>query len=105
MTSHKSDKSPKIDNHHISRRNFLGTTAAGSAALLTGGLATLFKDSVLGGSSFPFVEATILELGAAMTTGELARRDLMLGCIHGMQPTETTFARIVETDEDLVACA
>ena len=48
MKSHDSDKSSEIDKHHISRRSFLGTTAAGSAALLAGGLAALFKDSAVG---------------------------------------------------------
>src|SRR5205823_6815096 len=93
---HKSDKSPKIDNHHISRRNFLSTTAAGSAALLTGGLATLFKDSVLGGSSFPFVEATIPQLQAAMTNGQLTSRDLVLGYLKRMQSLNPTLHAVIE---------
>ena len=32
-------------NRHITRRSFLGTTASGSAVLLTGGLATLFESA------------------------------------------------------------
>jgi len=52
MTSHKSDKSPKIDNHHITRRSFLGTTAAGSAALLTGGLPRYSKSARLAEAVF-----------------------------------------------------
>src|SRR5213592_1696873 len=105
MTSHKSDKSPKIDNHHISRRNFLSTTAAGSAALLTGGLATLFKDSVLGGSSFPFVEATIPQLQAAMTNGQLTSRDLVLGYLKRMQSLNPTLHAVIETNPNAVSIA
>src|SRR5881227_3135424 len=105
MTSHKSDKSPKIDNHHISRRNFLSTTAAGSAALLTGGLATLLKDSVLGGSSFPFVEARIPQLQAAMTNGQLTSRDLVLGYLRRIQRLNPTLHAVIETNPNAVAIA
>src|SRR6184192_2983485 len=105
MTSHKSDKSPKIDNHHISRRNFLSTTAAGSAALLTGGLATLFKDSAVGGSSFPFVEATIPQLQAAMTNGQLTSRDLVLGYLKRMQSLNPTLHAVIETNPNAVSIA
>src|SRR5438874_5547546 len=105
MTSHKSDKSPKIDNHHISRRNFLSTTAAGSAALLTGGLATLLKDSVLGGSSFPFVEARIPQLQAAMTNGQLTSRDLVLGYLRRIQSLNPTLHAVIETNPNAVSIA
>src|SRR5260370_16879899 len=105
MTSHESDKSSKIDNHHISRRSFLGTTAAGSAALLSGGLATLFKDSALGGSSFPFVEATIPQLQAAMTNGQLTSRDLVLGYLNRIQSLNPTLHAVIETNPNAVAIA
>src|SRR5438045_9199240 len=105
MTSHKSDKSPKIDNHHITRRGFLGTTAAGSAALLTGGLAALFKERGLGGSSFPFVEAPIPQLQAAMTNGQLTSRDLVLGYLKRMQSLNPTLHAVIETNPNAVSIA
>src|SRR5438874_6699882 len=105
MTSHKSDKSPKIDNHHITRRGFLGTTAAGSAALLTGGLAALFKERALGGSSFPFVEATIPQRQAAMTNGQLTSRDLVLGYLKRMQSLNPTLHAVIETNPNAVSIA
>src|SRR5437773_1609442 len=105
MTSHESDKSSKIDNHQISRRSFLGTSAAGSAALLTGGLATLFKETALGGSSFPFVEATIPQLQAAMTNGQLTSRDLVLGYLQRMQSLNPTLHAVIETNPNAVAIA
>src|SRR6184192_2811296 len=105
MTSHKSDKSPKIDNHHISRRSFLGTTAAGGAAVLTGGLATLFKESALAGSSFSFVEATIPQLQAAMTNGQLTSRDLVLGYLKRMQSLNPTLHAVIETNPNAVSIA
>ena len=62
MKSHHRQNSDSI----ITRRSFLGTTVAGGAALLTGGLASLLKGTALAGSSFPFVEASISQLQAAM---------------------------------------
>src|SRR5260370_37205508 len=97
MTSHGSAKSSKIDNHHISRRSFLGTTAAGSAALLTGGLFSLFKDAALGGSSFPFVEATIPQLQAAMTNGQLTSHDLVFGYLDRIQSLNQTLYVVIES--------
>src|SRR5437588_7373044 len=105
MTSHKSNKSQKIDNYYITRRTFLGTTAAGSAALLTGGLATLFKETALAGSSFPFVEATIPQLQAAMTNGQLTSRDLVLGYLKRMQSLNPTLHAVIETNPDAVSIA
>jgi amidase len=89
----------------ITRRNFLGTTVAGSAALLTGGLATLFKDSALGGSSFPFVEATIPQLQAAMRNGQLTSKDLVLGYLNRIQQLNPTLHAVIETNPNAVSIA
>src|SRR5207237_6055081 len=105
MTSHGSAKPRKIDNHYISRRSFLGTTAAGGAALLTGGLATLFKESALAGSSFSFVEVTIPQLQAAMTNGQLTSRDLVLGYLKRIQSLNPTLHAVIETNPDAVSIA
>jgi amidase len=105
MTSHESNKSPRIDNYHVSRRSFLSTTAAGSAALLTGGLAALFKDSAVGRSSFPFVEATISQLQAAMTNGQLTSRDLVLGYLNRIQSLNPTLHAVIETNPNAVSIA
>src|SRR5205807_2389870 len=105
MTSHGSAKPPKIDNHHITRRSFLGTTAAGGAALLTGGLATLFKETALGGSSLPFVEATIPQLQAAMAAGQLTAHDLVLGYLKRIQSLNPAWHAVIETNSNAVAIA
>src|SRR5438094_4486136 len=105
MKSDHPNASRKIDNHHITRRAFLGTTAAGGAALLTGGLATLFKETALGGGSFPFVEATIPQLQAAMTNGQLTSRDLVLGYVQRIQSLNPTLHAVIETNPNAVAIA
>src|SRR5258707_11192215 len=105
MKSEQPQESPKIDNHHISRRSFLGATAAGSTALLTGGLAALFKDSALGGSSFPFVEATIPQLQAAMTNGQLTSKDLVLAYLNRIQALNPTLHAVIETNPNAVSIA
>ena len=105
MTSREPNESPKIDNHHISRRSFLGTTAAGSAALLTGGFAALFKDSVLAGSSFQFVEATIPQLQAAMANGQLTAHDLVAGYLNRIQQLNPTLHAVIETNSNAIAIA
>src|SRR5438105_4639063 len=105
MKSDQPNESRKIDNHYISRRSFLGTTAAGGAALLTGGLATLFKESALARSSFSFVEATIPQLQAAMTNGQLTSRDLVLGYLKRIQSLNPTLHAVIETNPDAVSIA
>src|SRR5207244_13295126 len=105
MKSDQPNESRKIDNHYISRRSFLGTTAAGGAALLTGGLATLFKESALAGSSFSFVEVTIPQLQAAMTNGQLTSRDLVLGYLKRIQSLNPTLHAVIETNPNAVSIA
>ncbi len=105
MKSEQPHESLKIDNHHISRRSFLGTTAAGSAALLTGGLATLFKERAFAGSSFPFVEATIPQLQAAMTNGQLTSKDLTMGYLNRIASLNPTLHAVIETNANAVSIA
>src|SRR5207302_10913756 len=105
MKSDQPNESRKIDNHYISRRSFLGTTAAGGAALLTGGLATLFKESAVAGTDFQFVEKTIPQLQAAMTNGQLTSRDLVLGYLKRMQSLNPTLHAVIETNPNAVSIA
>src|SRR5438093_12875152 len=105
MKSDHPNASRKIDNHHITRRAFLGTTAAGGAALLTGGLATLFNKPALGEGGFPFLEATIPQLQAAITNGKLTSRDLVLGYLQRIQSLNPTLHAVIETNPNAVAIA
>ena len=105
MTSHQSDKSSKIDNHQISRRSFIGTTAAGGAALLTGGLASFFKESASAGTNFPFVEMSIMQLQAAMAAGQLSAKDLVQGYLNRIQQLGPTLNAVIETNTNAIAIA
>ena len=105
MTSDQSDKSSKIDNHQISRRGFIGATAAGGAALLTGGLASFFKESASAGTNFPFVEMSIMQLQAAMAAGQLSAKDLVQGYLNRIQQLGPTLNAVIETNTSAIAIA
>lgn len=91
-------KSGALDatNRHISRRGFLETTAAGGAAILTGGLVSLFESAASAAGGFPFVEATIPQLQAAMASGELSSRELTMGYVQRIQSLNPTLHAVIE---------
>ena len=93
------------DQARITRRNFLATTAAGGAALLTGGLSSLFEVDAVAGSSFQFVEASISQLQAAMAAGQLTARDLVIGYLNRIQQLNPTLHAVIETNPNAVAIA
>lgn len=88
----------------ISRKHFLAA-AAGGAALLTGGLSSLFELEALAASSFPFVEKTISELQAAMASGQLTARELVTGYLQRIQQLNPTLHAVIETNPNAVAIA
>jgi len=105
MNSTPSHESTNKENHQISRRSFIGTTAAGGAALLTGGLASLFKDSASARTNFPFVEMSITQLQAAMAAGQLSAKDLVQGYLNRIQQLGPTLNAVIETNTNAIATA
>ena len=99
----KSKPSPESSN--LTRRNFIGTTAAGGAALLTGGLASFFKESATAGTNFPFVEMSITQLQAAMAAGQLSAKDLVQGYLNRIQQLGPTLNAVIETNTNAIAIA
>ena len=95
---------PDLD-HIITRRKFIGTTAVSSAALLTGGLASLFRSPLSAATSFEFVEATIPELQAAMASGELTSKDLVKGYLDRIQSLNPLLHSVIETNPNAVSIA
>ena len=100
----QSPNRPDLD-HIITRRKFLGTTAFSSAALLSGGITSLLRHSAFASGGFDFVEKSILELQAAMASGQLTSRDLALGYIHRIQSLNPTLHAVIEVNPNAMAIA
>ena len=96
---------PSPESEKLTRRNFIGTTAAGGAALLTGGLASLFKEDAAAGTNFPFVEMSITQLQAAMVAGQLSAKDLVHGYLNRIQQLGPTLNAVIETNSNAIAIA
>src|SRR6266481_2896171 len=105
MTSRQPNKSAKSSHHHMTRRSFIGSTAAGGAALLTGGLTSLFSGSASARTDFPFVEASIMQLQAAMAAGQLSARELVQGYLTRIQQLNPTLHAVIETNPNATAIA
>jgi amidase len=103
MNKKHSDRSDL--DHIITRRKFLGTTALGSAALFSGGLASLISRSASAIDNRDFLEATIPELLTRMANGEFSSAQLVqayLERIHSMNPL---LHSVIETNPDAFCIA
>jgi amidase len=94
------------ESSRITRRKFLGTTAVGSAALMTGGLASLFRTSASAAKpGTNFVEKTIPQLQALMASGELTSRELVHGYLQRIADLNPLLHAVIETNPQAVAIA
>src|SRR5947209_12282987 len=91
--------------HAMTRRSFMGTTAASGAALLTGGVASLLSDSAGAATAFPFVEASITQLQAAMAAGQLTASELVQAYLKRIQQLNPTLHAVIETNPNAIAIA
>ncbi len=93
----------------VTRREFVGTTLAGGAALLTGGITSLFHASsataALLGQGGPIIEATIPELQALMESGVLTSRKLTGTYLDRIAKLNPVLAAVIETNPDALAIA
>src|SRR5438876_10941458 len=92
-------------DHTITRRRFLGTTALSSAALMSGGLMSLLRQSASAAGGFDFVEKSILELQDAMASGQLTSRDLTHGYIRRIQSLNPLLHSVIELNPNAIAIA
>ena len=96
---------PDLD-HTITRRKFLGTTAFSSAALLSGGITSLLRQSALAShGGFDFVEKSIPELQAAMASGQLTSKDLVKGYLRRISSLNSLLNSVIETNPNAVSIA
>src|SRR5438034_5259403 len=95
---------PDVD-HSVTRRKFIGTTALGSAALLSGGLTSLLRQSASAIGGFDFIEATIPQLQAAMASGRLTSKQLTLDYIGRVQALNQLLHSVVELNPEAAMIA
>ena len=101
----QSPNRPNLD-HTITRRRFLGTTALSSAALLSGGITSLLRQSALAShGGFDFVEKNIPELQAAMASGQLTSKDLVKGYLRRIGSLNSLLNSVIETNPNAVSIA
>jgi amidase len=101
--NNQSSRSSNLDTG-ITRRKFIGAAAGGSAALLTGGLASLLKSTV-SAAGFDFVETTIPQLQAAMASGALTSAGLTMGYIKRIHSLNPTLHAVIEVNPNALAIA
>src|SRR6058998_710602 len=99
-------RSNRLDlDHIITRRKFLGTTALSSAALLSGGITSLLRQTASAAGGFDFVEKSILELQAAMASGQLTSHELTQGYIRRIQSLNPLLDSVIETNPNAISIA
>src|SRR5262245_19798665 len=92
-------------DHLVTRRKFLGTTALSSAALLSGGITSLLRQSASAAGDFDFVEKSIPELQAAMASGEVSSKNLVKGYLRRIASLNPLLNSVIETNPNAVAIA
>jgi amidase len=92
-------------DHIITRRKFLGTTALSSAALLSGGITSLLRESASAQGGFDFLEKSIPELQAAMASGEVSSKELVKGYLRRISSLNPLLHSVIETNPNAVSIA
>src|SRR5436305_6480437 len=92
-------------NPGVTRRKFIGTTAATSAALLGGGLTSLLSRSALAAHDFDFLEKSIPELQAAMASGQVSSKELVNGYLIRIRSLNSLLNSVIETNPNAVSIA
>ena len=102
----KQDFDPTESDQTVSRRQFLGTTALGSAALLSGGLTSLLSRSAsTAAESFQIAEASIPELQTAMASGEVTSRALVEYYLRRIEALNPLLHSVIETNSNAICIA
>jgi amidase len=94
-----------MSHDNISRRAFLARSAAGGAALLTGGFGALLETAAAASSGFAWLEATIPQLQAAMASGQLTSKDLTKAYLDRIDMFNPLLHAVIETNPNAVSIA
>lgn len=92
-----------LDNT-ITRRRFIGTTAGTSAALLSGGLASLLRATVEAPDEI-FIEKTIPQLQDLMASGQVTSKELVRGYLRRINSLNPLLHSVIETNPDALEIA
>ena len=92
-------------NRGFSRRDFLAAGATSGAVMLTGGFASVLRTPTLAAAGVPVLEAGIARLQAAMASGQLTSRALVLAYLERIASLNPTLHAVIETNPDAVAIA
>jgi amidase len=95
------------DGGGISRRNFIGATLVGSAALLTGGVTSLLssRSAAANINEDLFLEASIPQLQRLFDSGLLSSRQLTLAYLRRIRQLNPLLGAFIETNPQAVAIA
>ncbi len=93
----------------FTRRAFVGTTLAGGAALLTGGVASLLRASPASagalGDAASWIEASVPELQALMASGQLSSSGLTERYLERIAELNPLLHAVIETNPDALEIA
>src|SRR5215213_2603654 len=87
----------RTSKNGVTRRAFVGTTLGGSAAILAGGLGALMVRQARAAST-SWVEATIPELQAMMTSGALTSSQLTTNYLNQIATLNPLLHAVIETN-------
>src|SRR5215469_5101920 len=88
----------------FTRRRFIGTSAVGGAAFMTGGLASFLRAPAALADEL-FIEKTIPELQALMASGQLTCKELTKGYIDRIQSLNPLLHSVIEVNPNANAIA
>jgi amidase len=98
----------ELHRNSVTRRCFLGTAIGGSAALFTGGFASLFLSSTakaVFGDNAPWLEATIPKLQRLMASGRLTAVGLTEGYLARIAELNPLLHAVIEVNCDALQIA
>ena len=90
---------------HLTRRAFLGATAAGGAALMTSGMSALLARPASAASGLDPTEATLAQLQSAMASGEFTSRELTSAYLNRIATFNPLVHAVIETNPNALAIA